>query len=133
MLKKNVGYNVSPTKWFEQFSEIGTDGTYLTDYRSIANVLGPVRANQELSVGLFPGGEKISFFKARLLARDLGLQELDQLIDGFRFSRVSNVSKMLPRSPLRNENQNFMPAKGLPNGAPEIVVDSIQTKPWPWR
>ena len=71
--------------------------------------------------------------KTKSLALNLGLEDSNQLINGFRFSRVSGINDMSPRSPFFYENKNFVPGQGLPNGGPEIIVDPIPTFPWPWR
>lgn len=59
MLEKNSGYNVSSESWFNKFNSIGGNGTYLTDYPAIGEVLGPVRANTQFEVGFFSRGNKI--------------------------------------------------------------------------
>lgn len=133
MLRKNVGYNISAISDFNMYSQIGREVTFLSDYRTSAEVLGLVRANQEFSVGLFSSKYQVSFFKARTLALNLELENPDQLIAGFRFSRISGINNMYPRSPLIYGNEFFMPGQGLPNSGPEIVVNPIPTKPWPWR
>ncbi|CAM4396546.1 MAG: hypothetical protein LEGION0398_MBIBDBAK_00198 [Legionellaceae bacterium] len=132
MLHKNTGYNISPISWFERYPSIGVDGTYITDYRAIAKVIGPYRANKELNVGFFSKKEQLSFFKARKLEKALGLEK-ETLSEGFRFSRVTNIIELHPRNPIIG-NDLFMGAgKGLPGGGPELVIDSLPTNIWPWK
>lgn len=130
MVLNDVGYNVSPINWFKEFPQIGKEATYLTDYRGISTVLGPVRANQEFNVGLFNYGNKVSFFKTRTLERNLGLDP-GSLSSGFKFSRVTGISKSFPRSPLYG-NEFFTRGAGLPGGAPEIAIDPLTVVKWPW-
>jgi hypothetical protein len=132
MLNKNVGYNISPEEWFSKYPSLGREGSFLTDYRAVGEVLGPVRANQKFSVGMFTKISKnqISYIKAWRLERALGLGR-NSLRGGFRFSRISNIQNMHPRSPLFGNEYFLGPGKGLPGGGPELVVDSIATTPWP--
>lgn len=130
MLEKNVGYNISPESWFGKHSTLGREGSFLTDYRAVGKVLGPVRANQKFSVGLFSGKGQMSYFNAWRLERALGL-ERGSLMGGFRFTRVSGIQDMAPRSPLFGNDFFQGAGKGLPGGGPEIVVDPLPTSPWP--
>jgi hypothetical protein len=51
-------------------------------------------------------------------------------LKGFRVKEINGISGMSPRSPLEG-NQYFLgPGKGLPNGAPEMVINSVPTT-WP--
>jgi hypothetical protein len=133
MLSNNVGYNISPTSWFRDYPAIGPTGTYLTDYRTVGEVLGPIRPNQEFSVGLFSSGNQFSFFKARTLELNLGL-EPSSLSNGFRFSSVTGINRMNLLPVEQGANSFFLGVgQGLPNGGPEIKVDPIPTSPWPWK
>ena len=133
MLQKGAGYNLSPESWFNEYKSIGREGTFVTDYRAIGEILGPVRANAQYEVSFFSRGNTISYYKASTLEKSLGL-EPGTLKDGFRFTRVSRIGEMHPRSPLEG-NRFFRGAGvGLPGGGPELVVDPIPTEPWPeWR
>ena len=126
MLSKNVGYNISPESWFTKYSALGKQGTFLTDYRAIGEVLGPIRANQAFKVGWFSGQGQVSYWKAWKLERSLGL-ERGSLKNGFRFTRVSDINALGPRSPLMGNKFFQGPGKGLPGRGPEIVVDPIPT------
>jgi hypothetical protein len=130
MLRRNVGFNISPESWFSTYSTLGRQGTSLTDYRAIGQILGPVRANQQFSTGWFSGEGQVSYFSAGRLEFALGL-ERGSLMDGFRFTRVSGIADRSPRSPLVG-NQYFLgPGRGLPGGGPELVVDPVGTLDWP--
>lgn len=130
MLQKNVGYNISPEAWFSKYPSLGRSGTFVSDYRAVGDILGPVRANRSFSVGLFSGEGQVSYLKAWRLERALGL-ERGSLMDGFRFTRVPGIDGMAPRSPLFG-NQYFLgPGQGLPGGGPEMIINSIPTSPWP--
>ncbi|MCW5590231.1 MAG: hypothetical protein KIT27_11295 [Legionellales bacterium] len=133
MLQKGVGYNLSPESWFNNYSTIGRDGTFITDYRAIGEILGPIRANEKYELGLFSNGNTISYYKVSKLEKSLGL-EPGTLKEGFRFTRISRIEEMNPRSPLEGNRFFQGPGVGLPGGGPELVVDSIPTDPWPvWR
>ena len=83
-------------------------------------------------MGLFTRASKnqISYFKAWRLERQLGLHR-GSLWKGFRLKEVKGIKNMSPRSPLEGSNKYFLgPGKGLPNGAPEMVIDSVPTI-WP--
>ncbi len=132
MLALNTGYNVSPEKWFDQYPALGKDGTYVTDYRAIAQVIGPQRANTKFDLGLFSFGNNISYFKVSRLETSLGLDSGSLLDTGFRFTRVPDIINLSPRSPIYSDNPLFRGGgNGLPNGGPELVVNSIPTNPWP--
>jgi len=131
MLRKDAGYNISPEAWFRDYPTLGLSGTFLTDYRAVGNVLGPVRANRKFTLGLFTDNSRnqISYFKAWRLERALGLDR-GTLKDGFRFTRVPRILGRAPRSPLEGNDYFLGPGKGLPGGGPEIVIDPIPTSPW---
>ncbi len=130
MLQKNVGYNISPEAWFSKYPALGRGGSFVTDYRAVGEILGPVRANRSFSVGLFSGEGQISYLKAWRLERALGIDR-GSLSGGFRFTRVPGINAMAPRSPLAGNKYFLGPGQGLPGGGPEMVIDSIPTSPWP--
>ncbi len=132
MLGKNVGYNVSPEFWFNKFDTIGVLDTYVTDYRAIGEILGPVRANTKFEIGLFSRGNKLSYFKVRQLEKALGLDPRT-LTDGFRLSRVTSLFERSVRSPLGGNDFFTEPGAGLPGGGPELAIDPVSTDPWPPR
>jgi hypothetical protein len=127
----NVGFSMfAGAAVFARVGEKAVDGTFITDYRAIGEILGPVRANTKYGVGFFSGEDTVSYYKAYKLEKSLGL-ESGSLNDGFRFTRVPQIGDLAPRSPLEG-NQFFMgPGKGLPGGGPELVIDPIPTAPWP--
>jgi YD repeat-containing protein len=136
MLEKNTGYNVSPESWFKAHPQIGEYHTYLTDYRAISEVLGPIQSNTKVGVSLFPLGNKISIVKALQLEYQLGLKyrSLYDRGKGFRFSQIVNISEKFPRSPIKEKNAFFRGAsRGLPGGGPELAIESRTTKSWPWN
>ena len=133
MLEKNVGYNVTPENVFSEFSQVGKNGTYVTDYQAIAEIIGPVRANTKIDIGLFTtrAQGRLSYFKVLRLERALGLKPGSLVKDSFRFSRITEITERHPRSPI-DGNRFFQGAgKGLPGGGPELVIDSLPTNPWP--
>ena len=133
-MRKDVGYNITPESTFEKYSHVGRHGTFVTDYRAVGSVLGPVRANQRFTVGLFTrmGRNQISFFRAWRLERALGLTR-GSLREGFRFTRISKIARRNPRPPTATEGNLFFQGigKGLPGGGPELLIDPIPTSPWP--
>jgi len=132
MLEKNTGYNISPEQLFMKYSTIGLSDTYITDYRAIGEVLGPIKANSKFTIGLFSSSNKISYYKTRQLEYVLGL-ESGSLTNGFRLTRISNIIERSPRSPLSG-NQYFLGGgKGLPGGGPELTINPLSTEPWPPR
>jgi hypothetical protein len=138
MLKENTGYNVSPESWFANYPQIGKEHTYITDYEAIAKVLGPVQSNTKIGVNLlFPNQGNISLFKAFKLEYHLGLEywSLYNRGKGFRFSEVSDISDRSVRIPPSESGNRFFkgPSQGLPGRGPELVIDSIPTRPWPWN
>ena len=132
MLEKNAGYNISPENWFSDFNSIGREGTFITDYRAIGEILGPVRADTQFNIGYFTRGNIVSYFKIGKLEQTLGL-EYGSLSGGFRFSRISKIDQMHPRSPLVGNSLFTKPGQGLPRGGPELVIDPVSTNPWPRR
>jgi hypothetical protein len=131
ILKDDVGYNVSPESFYRDYPAIGRNGTFVTDAQAFKTV-GPINGSQQYSVGLFSNASKnqVSYYKAWQLERGLGL-ERRSLWEGFRLKEIKGISGMSPRSPLEG-NQYFLGfGKGLPNGAPEMVIDSVATT-WPW-
>lgn len=131
MLQENIGYNISPTNWFNKFPTIGQEGTFITDYQTISNVLGPVAPNQQFQVGLFSSGNQFSFFKSTLLEQNLGLTS-GSLSNGFTFSSVSGINTMFPLSPIVGNSKFLGAGQGLQNGGPELVVDPLSPTSWPW-
>jgi hypothetical protein len=132
MLAHDVGYNITPEEVFAQYPAIGRFGTFISDYRAFSEILGPVRGGGRFTVGLFTQASKnqISYLKVWRLSRALGL-ERTSLFGGFRFTRVSGITDMAPRSPLAGNRYFLGSGKGLPNGAPEVVISPIPTNPWP--
>jgi RHS repeat-associated protein len=133
-LRKDVGYNITPESTFAKYSHVGRHGTFITDYRAVGEVLGPVRANQRFTVGLFTRSSKnqISYLKAWRLERALGLNK-GTLREGFRFTRVPRIGARNPRLPTAAQgNVHFLgTGRGLPGGGPELLIDPIPTSPWP--
>jgi filamentous hemagglutinin len=125
MLDKNVGYNISPEKWFTDYSHLGRYGTFLTDKRAFTSVLGHANAGK-YKVARKAGPGRVSRKQAKDLERQLGL-ERGSLRDGFRITKVDNIKDMSPRSPLAaSGNPYFLGnGEGLPGGGPEMMVDSI--------
>ncbi len=130
MLEKNVGYNITPENWFQKHPTIGQEGTYITDYRAIAEILGPYKADTRYNVGLFSRGNTISYSKTAELEYVLGLRP-GSLIKGFRFTRITNIADKHPASPIKGNDFFKGPGKGLPNGGPELIIDPVPTQPWP--
>ncbi|MEI7929395.1 MAG: RHS repeat-associated core domain-containing protein, partial [Verrucomicrobiales bacterium] len=130
MLQRNLGYNISPEGWFSTYPALGRSGSYLTDYRAVGEILGPVRSNRSFSVGLCSGQNQISYLRAWRLERALGLDR-GSLWSGFRFTRVPSIRDLAPRSPLIGNKYFLGPGRGLPGGGPEMVIDPIPTAPWP--
>lgn len=64
---------------------------------------------------------------SRKMETDLGLVR-GSLKDGFRTTRVDGISDRSPRSPLEGNKFFLGPGKGLPGGAPEMVINSIPTR-----
>lgn len=133
MIEKNTGYNISPVSWFKNFPFIGKHGTYITDYPAIAQVIGPMRANSELKVGLFTSlNSSVSYIKARRLEQGLGIK-IGSLSEGLRFTRIPNISQRSVR-PVTGGNGYYKGiGAGLPNKGPELIIDSIPANPWPPR
>ena len=130
MLERGVAYNVSREASFNKYSAIGENGSYVTDYRAVGQITGPIRADTKVNVGFFTKGDQLSRYKVRKLENALGLKS-KSLVDGFRFTRVSSLNELHPRSPLTGNDFFRGPGKGLPGGGPELVIDSIPTSPWP--
>ncbi len=61
---------------------------------------------------------------------NLGLKRGD-LLGGFRVTEIVDIVNRNPRSRLQGNVYFRGNGMGLPNGGPEIVVDSIPTWPWP--
>jgi len=133
MLDSNVGYNVSPESFFVDYPSIGRSGTFVTDARGMADAFGaPVNGSQQFSIGITTNlaDSRVGYFRTRGIERSLGLDR-GSLGSGFRLTEVSGITDMSPRSPLEG-NQYFRgPGQGLPNGAPELVIDAVKTAPWP--
>jgi hypothetical protein len=57
------------------------------------------------------------------------------LNNGFRFSKITGINEMNLRFPEENFiNPNFKGLdQGLPNGDPELIIDPLSTKTWPWK
>jgi len=126
ILDRDVAYNLSPEQWFRDYPFIGRSGTFVTDLQGLRDALGPVRPGR-YKITDTPGPRTISLATARRAERDLGLVP-GSLSDEIRITRISGIGARSPRSPLEG-NQFFLgPGKGLPNGAPEIVIDSIPTR-----
>jgi hypothetical protein len=83
-------------------------------------------AGGKYTVGRTAGRARISRKQARDLERSLGL-EPKSLQNGFRITKVEGIHDMSPRSPLEGNRFFLGPGKGLPGGAPEIVVDPVPT------
>jgi hypothetical protein len=127
LLNNDIGYNISPISFYEKYTSIGRSGTFISDARAF-KLLGNIKGSTEFSVSLFTRSSKnqISFFRTRQLERQLGL-ERQSLRDGFRLKEVNNLKNLNPRSPLEGNDFFRGSGQGLPNGAPEIIIDSIPT------
>ena len=130
MISKNIGYNVSPENWFSKYKSIGKSGTYITDYKAISDITGPIQINQKYSVGLVSGGNKMSYYKTWQLERALGLNR-GSLMNGFRITEIKNIVDKGLSSPIVGNKYFLGPGMGLPGGGPEFVINPIPTKPWP--
>lgn len=116
ILEENQGYNVSPISW-DNYPNIGRNGTYITDKEAISSITGP------LNIG---GETVITKSQAAQLELAMGLKP-GSMASGFKVRQVDGVAEMSPYSPLQG-NEYFQGAgKHLPGGGPEMVVESIQT------
>ncbi|WP_238115724.1 RHS repeat domain-containing protein, partial [Vibrio cincinnatiensis] len=116
MLEDNVGFNISPAAW-DSYPTIGRNGTFISDRQGITDIIGD-----------FSGQSKLTLDKDKVLKLEeaFGL-ERGTLQEGLKIRQVDNIIERMPRSPLEG-NQYFLgPGNHLPGGAPEMVIDSIQT------
>ena len=112
MLQSDVGYNVSPENWFNQYATLGRKSTYITDYAAIADVIGQFK---------YGGTMTITSNQATALELALGLN-LGSLGSGFRITRITGISTMSPELPTSG-NQYFLGyGNGLPGGGPEFTI-----------
>ena len=134
LLDRDVGYNLTPEETFLKYPAVGRGGTFVTDAEAFSS-LGQVGGSQRFTVGVFSrlSKGKVGWLRARSLERHLGLDKgsLGGLGDSFRLTEVTGLFRRNPRSPLKGNALFLGPGQGLPNGAPELVVDSIPTSPWP--
>ena len=118
MLADGTGYNVSPSDW-DNYPQVGRNGTYLTDQKAIQDVLGELTAD---------GGKMtIPPQRASQLEQALGLDP-GSLQNGFKVRQVDDIGGRAPRSTMEGNNQFLGPGQHLPGGGPEIVVNSIPTR-----
>ena len=59
-----------------------------------------------------------------MIESDMGLKP-GSLGEGFNTRKIEGISGMSPRSPLEGNTYFLGPGQHLPEGAPEIVIDSI--------
>jgi hypothetical protein len=138
MLQENIGYNISSERAFDpERLTLGTkkSGTWISDFKTAADVLGDVNVNEKFTVGFFSSGTKVSYFRTRLLEHAFALNPSYRLMDGFRLSQIKQISRYNPRLPLALEgNERFVEGAGLPFGGPELIIKPpISNNPWPLR
>jgi hypothetical protein len=64
----------------------------------------------------------------------MGMNDPNRLVDGFRFSRLNNISRFNPKIPVQSSNPRFKFGAGLPFGDPELtILPPIRATPWPWE
>ena len=128
MLEKNVAVNVSPEDWFKNYTAIGKEGTYVTDRGAIF----PYQTNTVYSPGIFTQFDNniLSYYRLAQLETNFGL-EPGSLANGIRITEINGINELQPRSPLTGNSLFRGPGLGLPNTAPEIVINSISTELWP--
>jgi hypothetical protein len=117
LLNGEPGYNVSPEEYFQKYTHIGKNQTFVTTKDTIAR-----------EIGQFEGGSNyaVAAREATRLETGLGL-ERGSLADGFRISKVEGVAGRSPSSPIVG-NQYFRGSgQGLPNGGTEMLVERIPT------
>ncbi len=113
MLRTDTGFNVSPEQWFEDFSSIGRNGTFITNEITIETIISKFDGQGKI---------QISIAEATALEEALGLTPMS-LSKGFRISKIINIKDMNPIFPVEAENPYFLgPGKGLPGGGPELMV-----------
>lgn len=123
----NIGYNVSPKEWYFQFQTIGKNYTYLTNYETIAKVIGFKTPNTFYQATTHATPITISHRQMRGLEHALGL-EPHSLGTEIRLTQVSDIQSRELGCPLVG-NQYFKgPGKGLPEGGPEVVIKAVSTK-----
>ena len=133
MLARNIGYNVTPEHVFQQYSQVGRSGTFVTDYQAISDAAGNLAANRAYTVELFQDSvaNTVSWRQAQQLETVLGL-DVGSLSEGFRITEVPGLQNLNPRPPTFG-NQFYRPGQGLPGGGPEMIVKPIPTASWPPR
>ncbi len=112
MLEQNIGYNVSPESWFKSYSEIGRNGTYVTNETAIREIIGKFEGREIIT---------ISQADAEALAKALGLSP-NTLTSGFRISKITGIRGMDISYPLEGNEYFLGPGRGLPGGGPEIKI-----------
>jgi hypothetical protein len=113
MLSSDTGYNVSPESWFGKHPEIGRSGTFITNEAAIERIIGDVDGSTTI---------KVTEAEAVELAKALGLTSTS-LVDGFRISKISEISSMDLAFPTKSLSPLFLgPGKGLPGGGPELII-----------
>jgi RHS repeat-associated protein len=115
MLTDNVGYNISPTSW-DSYSTIGRTATFITDKEAL-NILGDFSGKSEIT---------ISKSIANQLETNMGLMP-GSLEGGFKIREVTDIISQFPRSPLKGNLYFKGPGQHLPDGSPELVINSIPT------
>lgn len=99
MENMNVGYNVSAEHDFLKYTNLGKEFTYLTDVESLLPRLGEkCLGNAKISTGLFRSRNRISYYDAWLLARDIGVPR-DVFLRGLRVTRINYLHLRKPTLP----------------------------------
>lgn len=139
ILASDVAYNISPEATFSTYAFIGRTGTFVTDESGAFGTVGSASSAQyemglfsRYDMSIFATNHQISYLRAWQIERAFGL-ERRRLAGGFRVTRIEGISGMHPRTPLAGNDYFLGPGMGLPNEAPELVIDSVPTSPWPPR
>jgi len=116
MLQDDKGFNISPIDW-DSYPNIGLNGTFITDRTGALNNLPNFRKGDTVT---------ISSATASSIERGMGLKP-GSLQNGFKVREISDITSMNPRSTLEGNEYFLGPGQHLPNGAPEMVINSVPT------
>lgn len=124
LVNGSPGYNITPKRVTTMYSQIGRNGTFLTDARAVEEIIGPIPAKAQ-RIQITPA-------QARELEKALGLKEYSLGRQNELFI-VDGIPTRNPRRPLPNDGNKFFlgEGKGLPGGGPEVLVDSIPSRGGP--
>ena len=93
------------------------NSTFITDRTGALNNLPNFRKGDTVI---------ISSATASSIERGMGLKP-GSLQNGFKVREISDITSMNPRSPLEGNEYFLGPGQHLPNGAPEMVINSVPT------